>query len=82
MDRKLHVLTCGLPCSLLRAALLYVMGSLGCSEQDALLAWLSGEPGMLSDWLSQVTGQGSQLPTPLVVSAPFKVLRVSGFSLE
>ena len=47
MERLLQIFTCGLPCNLLRAASLHVIGSLGCSEYDAVLAWLSREPRVL-----------------------------------
>ena len=53
MDRLLQVITCGLPCSQLRAAL-YVIGSLGQSEYEAVLVWLS------RIW-------ALYLPTPLLV---------------
>ena len=46
MDRLLQILTCCLPCNQLRAALLYVIGSIGQSEYVAVLVWLSGELGL------------------------------------
>ena len=46
MDRLLQMITCILPCSQLRDASLYVIGSLGQSEYEALLVWLSGESGL------------------------------------
>ena len=46
MDRLLQMITCGLPCSQLRAASLYVIGSLGQSEYEAVLVSLSGESGL------------------------------------
>ena len=46
MDRLLQMITCGFPWRRLRAASLYVMGSLGRSEYEAVLVWLSGESGL------------------------------------
>ena len=46
MDRLLQILTCGLPCNQLRPALLYGIGSLGQSEYEVVLVWLSKEPGL------------------------------------
>ena len=46
MDRLLQIITCCLPCSQLRAASLYVIGSLRGSEYEAVLVWLSGESGL------------------------------------
>ena len=46
MDRLLQMVTCGLPCRQVRAASLYVIGTLGQNEYEAVLVWLSGESGL------------------------------------
>ena len=73
MDRLLQILTCGIPCNWLRAALLYVIGSLGQSEYEAVLV------------LAGLESRGSQLPTPpqawQVGSVPGEVLLAPKFPL-
>ena len=61
MDRLLQVITCSLPCSQLMAASLYVIGSLGQSEYEAVLVWLSRE--------SRLSTSNSSLVVLGVVSA-------------
>ena len=62
MDRLLQIINCGLPCSWLRAASLYVIGSLGQSEYEVVLVWLPGELGFSasnsSSGMAGVVGAG------------------------
>ena len=72
MDRLLQVITCCLPCSWLRAASLYVIGSLGGSKYEAVLVRLSGELGL----------SASNSPSGMAGgSVPGMVLQASEFSL-
>ena len=58
MDRLLHILTCGLHHRQLRAVSLQVIGSVGCSEYEAVLAWLSRELGLSASNSSSGTTGG------------------------
>ena len=58
MDRLLQILTCSISCRQLKAVSLSVMGSLGGSEYKAVLAWLSGEPGLSASNSSSGSARG------------------------
>ena len=53
MDRKLRVLPWGLPLRQLKAVSLYIMGSLGLNAYDAVEQVLSGELGLLLDFVGE-----------------------------
>ena len=69
MDRLLQILTCGFPLRWLKAVSLWVIGSLGCSEYHAVLAWLSRRARAVSFQLLSLALQvGSMLSKVLMVS--------------
>ena len=80
MDRKLRVLTWGLPCRWLEAVSLYVMGSLGCNVYDAVDKVLSRDLQSLLDSMGESHCERGLSATTSssvkVESVPVEVMRV------